>query len=105
MIPRNGKCMVMICFLLKRIKFGFRYGGHVVLLIGEFDITPMRPIFYKLIYYIVMALHTWVCYCYSGVQNRLKFAFQGRPTMIKVGDYDTPLPDVDPVGPLLLLCA
>ena len=40
MIRQNGKCVVMICFLLKRLKFGFKYGGHVVLRIGTLDIIP-----------------------------------------------------------------
>ena len=38
-------------------------------------------------------------------KQSLIFEFKGRPTMIKVGDYDTPLPNVDPVGPLVPLGA
>ena len=52
-----------------------------------------------------MALHTWVCYCRSKQTLVLILAFQGRPTMIKDGDYETPLPNVDPVGPPDLLSA
>ena len=44
MIRQNGKCEVVICFLLKRLKFVFKYGGHVVLRIGTLDIIPMRSI-------------------------------------------------------------
>lgn len=51
----------------------------------------------------VMALYTWVYF--SVVGNRFQYwisAFKGRPTMVKDGDYETPLPDVDPVGSLYL---